>query len=371
MSSPSPISISTVRLGAEVEEMVLDVLRSGIIAQGPMVQRLEDEFALLVGVRNAVAVNNGTTALIAALQVLDLPAGTEVITSPFTFVATVNAVLGAGLAVRFADISLDDFCLRPDAVDALVGPRTSAILPVHLYGQCADMPAIASIAAESGIPVVEDAAQAHGASVSGRHAGAWGTGCFSLYATKNLTSAEGGLVTTDDDGVADRLRVLRNQGMRRRYEYEMAGNNYRMTDLQAAICIPQLATYDDQVARRGHNAARLTEGLAGLDGVRTPAVQDNRTHVWHQYTLLVEPNARLDRDGLAAHLAEHGVGCGIYYPRVVFDYDCYRDHPRVLADAVPTAQQAAERCLSLPVHPHLSESDLDRIVSTVRLAMES
>src|SRR6187551_685211 len=199
MSSLPPIPITSVRLGADVEAMVLDVIRSGVIAQGPVVQRLENEFAAMIGVRHAVAVNNGTTALIAAMQVLDLPAGSEVVTSPFTFVATLNAILEAGLTARFADISPDDFCVRPEAVAGLVTERTGAIMPVHLYGQCADMTAICQTAEAFGVEVVEDAAQAHGASVDGRRAGSWGVGCFSFYATKNLTTAEGGIVTTDDD----------------------------------------------------------------------------------------------------------------------------------------------------------------------------
>jgi perosamine synthetase len=237
------IPISTVRLGAEVEELVLGVLRSGMIAQGPLVKRLEEEFAELTGVDHVVAVNNGTTALIAALDVLDLQPGDDVITSPFTFVATLNAIIESGATARFADIDAADFNIDPSAVAAAVGPRTKVVLPVHLYGQCADMARLAGIASAAGLSVVEDAAQAHGARIGDKAAGSWGIGCFSLYATKNLTTAEGGLISTNNAALADRLRVLRNQGMRQRYVYEMAGNNYRLTDLQAALCLPQLADY--------------------------------------------------------------------------------------------------------------------------------
>jgi perosamine synthetase len=359
------IPISTVRLGVEVEELVLGVLRSGIIAQGPLVKRLEDEFAELIGVDHVVAVNNGTTALIAALDVLDLQPGDEVITSPFTFVATVNAIIESGATARFADISADDFNIDSSAVAAALGPRTKVLLPVHLYGQCADMGRLAEIASEAGLAVVEDAAQAHGARVGDKAAGSWGIGCFSLYATKNLTTAEGGLVSTNDATLADRLRVLRNQGMRQRYVYEMAGNNYRLTDLQAALCLPQLTTYGQQVAARQQNARTLNEGLRGLAGVRVPAIVPGRHHVWHQYTILVDDHARLTRDALVDALTEAGIGCGIYYPRAVFDYDCYREHPQVVVADVPVATDVARRCLSLPVHPHLSDSDLDRIVTTM------
>lgn len=371
MSSAPPIPISVVRFGAEVEELLLQVVRSGIIAQGPVVKRLEDEFASMIGARHAVAVNNGTTALIAALAVLDLQPGDEVITSPFTFVATLNAILQAGATVRFADISTDDFNVDPATTEALVGDRTKVLLPVHLYGQCADMTAIGATAAAHRLAVVEDAAQAHGARIGDRSAGTWGMGCFSLYATKNLTSGEGGLISTDDDLLADSLRVLRNQGMRERYQYEMAGNNYRMTDLQAALCVPQLAGYADQVERRQGNAAVLSAGLAGVPGLQTPTALAGRHHVWHQYTVLLGDDAALTRDALLAALTAEGIGCGVYYPKVVFDYECYLRDPRVVQDEVPVARDTVGRCLSLPVHPHLSDGDLERIVTTVRLLLEA
>jgi perosamine synthetase len=276
-----------------------------------------------------------------------------------------NAILAAGATARFADISLDDFNLDPAAVEALVTDRTKVLMPVHLYGQCADMASLASIAERRGLAVVEDAAQAHGATVAGRAAGTWGIGSFSLYATKNLTSGEGGLVSTDDDDLADRLRLLRNQGMRQRYQYEMVGNNYRMTDLQAAVCLPQLDTYGAAVEQRRANAARLAAGLADVPGLVVPGVLPDRTHVWHQFTVLVTDEAAVDRDALAAGLEQRGVGSGIYYPRLVHDYDCYREDPRVVADPAPRAEQAAQQCLSLPVHPQLSAADLTAIVAAV------
>jgi dTDP-4-amino-4,6-dideoxygalactose transaminase len=364
-SGLAPIPITTVRLGPEVEQAVLDVIRSGSIAQGPVVKRLEDEFAAMIGVRHVVAVNNGTTALIAAMQVLDLQPGDEVITSPFTFVATLNAVLQTGATVRFADIDPVTFNVDPASVEALVNDRTRALLPVHLYGQCADMEAIDALARRYDLALVEDAAQAHGADVAGRSAGAWGIGCFSLYATKNLTSGEGGLISTDDDAVADRLRLLRNQGMRRRYEYEMAGNNYRMTDLQAAVCVPQLAQYDEVVAARQRNAAVLSVGLAGAPGVIVPVAVPGRRHVWHQYTIRLADDAGIDRAALVAGLEARGIGCGVYYPRPAFDYDCYRGDDRVVIADVPVARRVAERCLSLPVHQYLTMGELHRVVDAV------
>ncbi|HEX5994000.1 MAG TPA: DegT/DnrJ/EryC1/StrS family aminotransferase [Jiangellales bacterium] len=363
------IPISVVKLDESAERLAIEVIRSGTLAQGPMVARLERGFADLVGVQHAVAVNNGTTALIAALEVLDLQPGDEVVTSPFTFVATLNAILEAGATARFADISDVDFCLDPDALAAAIGPRTKVLLPVHLYGQPADMGRIVPLAVEHGLHLVEDTAQSLGATIDGRGAGSFGLGTFSLYATKNLTTGEGGMITTNDDRLADRLRVLRNQGMRQRYQYEVPGHNWRLTDLQAALGISQLASYAETVKRRKDNAARLTAGLADVPGLRLPTELPGRSHVWHQYTVLVTEEAPVSRDELVARLTEQGVGCGIYYPKPVYDYDCYREHPRVVVDPTPVAERVARQCVSLPVHHHLSDSDVERVIEAVRKAV--
>ncbi|GAA4905606.1 dTDP-4-amino-4,6-dideoxygalactose transaminase [Stackebrandtia albiflava] len=362
------IPITAVKLGPEVERAVVEVVRSGRLAQGDRVERLEREFARVVGIPHAVAVDNGTTALVAAIRAAGVGPGDEVVTSPFTFVATLNAILEAGATARFADIDATDFCVTAETLEAAMSERTTAVVPVHLYGQCADMPAIRDMAARHGVAIVEDAAQAFGATVAGTAAGAFGIGCFSLYATKNLTTGEGGVVTTSDDAVAERLRLWRNQGMRERYEYLVPGHNWRLTDLQAAIALPQLAAYPQTLKRRRANADLLTEGLAGLP-LTTPRRMPDREHVWHQYTVLVEPDSPLRRDALAAALAEAGIGTGVYYPRLVHDYDCYRGHPRVIRTGTPVAADVAARCLSLPVHQHLTDDDLDRIVAGVRTAL--
>ncbi len=358
-----PITVVDV---ADAEPLVTQVLRSGVIAQGPMVKRFEDLFAGIAGVEHAIAVNSGTTALVAAIQALDLQPGDEVVTSPFTFVATLNAILEAGATARFADIRTDDFCVDPDAVAAAVGPRTKVLMPVHLSGQMADMARLTPIADEHGLAIVEDAAQSIGSTFDGRPAGSYGLGCFSLYATKNVTTAEGGVITTNDAAIADKLRVMRNQGMRARYQYEMAGHNYRLTDLHAAVGIPQLEKLDEITKRRHHNAEALTAGLADIPGLVVPQVLEGRTHVWHQYTVLVTEDAAVSRDELSEKLTEKGVGNGTYYPKVVFDYDCYRDNPGVIASDVPVAAKVAQQALSLPVHPKLTEAELETIVSSVR-----
>ena len=360
------IPVTKVMFGPEEENLVLEVLRSGRLAQGEYVERFERMFAELHGVPHAVAVNNGTTALVAALQALDLRPGDEVITSPFTFVATLNAILEAGATARFADIG-DDFTVRPELVAGLVNERTRVVMPVHLYGCVADMDPLVALADERGLAVVEDAAQAVGAGYRGRSAGSFGLGCFSFYATKNITTGEGGVITTGDGALADRLRLLRNQGMRTRYQYEVAGHNYRMTDVGAAIGLPQLARVEEISAARRANAAYLQAGLAGLPGLlRPPEVSADRVHVYHQYTVRVTAAASVTRDGFVQALAERGVGCGVYYPRVVFDYDCYRDDPRVVSADVPHATRIASEVVSLPVHPHLTAAELERIVEVVR-----
>lgn len=357
-----PITVVDVR---ESEPLVLEVLRSGSIAQGPMVARLEREFAEAIGVKHCVAVNNGTTALVAALEVCDIQPGQEVITSPFTFVATLNAALEAGAIVRFADILESDFCMDPTSATSLLNSNTAVIMPVHLYGQSADMDGINRLVAEHGLKLVEDAAQAHGATYQGRSVGTYGLGCFSLYATKNMTSGEGGLITTNDDVLADRLRVLRNQGMRERYKYEVIGHNYRLTDIHAAIAVPQVARMFEISEKRKSNAAKLNRGLSELRSLRTPSELPGRSHVWHQYTVVLTESSPITRDEFVAKMSENGIATGAYYPKLAFDYDCFRNDTRVVIDEVPVAARIAANCVSLPVHQHLSDSDISTIVDTV------
>ena len=364
------IRITEVRIGDAEKQAVLRVLDSGQLAQGPVVAELERQFAEICGVPHAVAVSNGTVALVAALQALGLGPGDEVITTPFSFAATLNAILESGATARFADIR-DDFTLDPESVAALVNERTRALLPVHLYGLPADLPALSALAAGAGLHLVEDSAQAHGATVGDRVTGSFGTGCFSLYATKNVQSGEGGLITTADDALADRLRLLRNQGTRAPYQYEVPGHNWRLTDLQAAIAVPQLAGLPETNARRRANAKRLSEGLAGLPGLITPAEVPGRTHVWHQYTVRVTEDAPLNRDALAKYLRDADVGCGLYYPALMYDYDCYTGHPGIVTDPTPEAARVTGQVLSVPVHQYLSEGDLDRIVAAVRQAFHA
>jgi dTDP-4-amino-4,6-dideoxygalactose transaminase len=368
IATRSRINISAPQLGAEVEQLVLEVLRSGHLAQGPMVQRFEDLCAAMAGTHFAVALSNGTVALEAALLALGVGAGDEVITSPFTFAATLNAILRRGAVARFADIG-DDFTVDPQSVESVVGLRTVAIMPVHLYGQMADMGALGALASRHGLAIVEDAAQAHGAQQGGRPAGSFGLGCFSFYATKNVTSGEGGCVTTNDGRQVELLREMRNQGMRARYEYVNSGYNWRLTDLAAAVAIPQMHRLEAINAARRANAAALTALLCGDARLTLPRTAAERTHVWHQYTVLLA--AGIDRASVVQAMAASGVDACVYYPSLVWDHDAYRKHPGVIAGDTPRAADISRRCLSLPVHPGLAPGDLERIAESLREALPS
>jgi dTDP-4-amino-4,6-dideoxygalactose transaminase/acetyltransferase-like isoleucine patch superfamily enzyme len=362
------IPVSKVIVGEDEERGVLEVLRSGMLAQGEKVAALEDAFAAAHQVAHAVAVSNGTVALTAALRALGIGPGDEVITTPFSFNATLNAILEVGATARFADIR-DDFTIDPDAVSALINGRTAAIMPVHLYGLPADMTAIAQLAGQHGLAIIEDAAQAHGATCAGRGVGSFGVGTFSLYGTKNITCGEGGIVITDNDHVAGKLRLLRNQGMRARYDYEVPGYNWRLTDLQAAVALPQVHRMKEIIAARCANAARITAGLAGAAGLAVPFIPADRTHVWHQYTLRILDDAATGRGEFCSRLGQAGVGHGIYYPKLMHDYECYAGNAQVVIDDTPAARAMTRQVVSIPVHPGLSDADLVRVVAACREAV--
>lgn len=347
-------------IGEDEVEAVSAVLRSGMVAQGPEVAAFEEEFSREVaGGVEAVAVNSGTSALHLGLLAAGIGAGDEVIVPSFTFAATANSVAMSGATPVFADIDPDSFCLDPAAVEAAITPRTVAIMPVHLYGHPADVEALGEVARRHGLALFEDAAQAHAAELRGRRVGTFGTfGAFSLYPTKNMTSGEGGMVTTSDPEVARRVRLLRNQGMERRYANELVGLNNRMTDIHAAIGRTQLRRLAGWTATRRANAAFLDEFL---DGVVTPPVAEGAAHVYHQYTIRVRG---ADRDRFQRALREEfRVGSGVYYPIPNHRLPSLSHFAPGLD--LPETERAASEVLSLPVHPSLSRSDLERIVEAV------
>jgi len=337
---------------------VLNVLNSGMLVQGPWTAKLEKRFAEACGVRHAIAVSSGTAALHLALLANDIVPGDEVITSPFTFIASANSILFLGAKPVFVDIDEETFNIDHAQIEKAITPRTKAIMPVHLYGYMCDMDPIQSIAYKHGLRIIEDACQAVGATHKGRKAGSFGTGAFSLYATKNVMCGEGGMITTDDDVVAERCRMLRNHGMRRRYHHEMLGYNYRMTDILAAIGLVQVDRLAEFTEKRRSNAAYLSNGI---EGAVTPRVRDGYGHVWHQYTVRVHKGC--DRDGAVRWLNEAGVGTGIFYP---IPAHLQRYMREIVGDvAMPVAERLAREVISLPVHPQLNPADLDTIISAV------
>lgn len=342
-------------IGDEERAAVDAVLVSGGLAQGPQVAAFEQEFSEIVGGRECVAVNSGTSALHMALIALGIGAGDEVIVPSFTFAATANAVALVGATAVFVDIEPDSFCINPEAVKAAITSHTKAVVPVHLYGHPAAMDRLTPIAEEHGLLVVEDAAQAHAASLHGTLVGAMGdAGCFSFYPTKNMTSGEGGMVSARSRETARLVRLLRNQGMEERYRNEVVGFNTRMTDVHAAIGRVQLGKLAGWTAQRQSNAAFLS---VHLEGVVTPSVAAGAVHVYHQYTIRIPGH---DQDRFVQALATRGVGSGVYYPTPVHELPSFG----LNLDLHETAR-AAREVVSLPVHPALDQHDLESIVDAV------
>lgn len=356
------IPIANPDIGDAERDGVVSVLESGYIASGDVVAEFETEFAEFCGTDRAVATANGTAALHATCEALDVE-GEGVITSPFSFVATANSIrLAAGEPV-FADIDPETYTLDPDAVEDLLEERddVAAIMPVHLYGLPADMPRFRELADEYGVALIEDAAQAHGATVEGRPVGSFGdAACFSFYPTKNMTTGEGGMVTTDDPDIAAGVRQFINHGRDGdgAYAHASVGHNFRMTNIAAALGRAQLDRLPEFTEARRENARQLTEELADTS-VETPTVPDDRTHVYHQYTVRCD-----DRDALRSALDDRGIDTAVYYPTCIHDLEAYEGYS---AD-VPAAQRATEEVLSLPVHPNVSTADADRIAEAVTTA---
>ena len=356
------IPVASPQIGDEEKSAVMDVLGSGQLAQGPVVAAFEREFAQWCGAKHAVAVNSGTAALHLLMLAHGVKAGDEVITSPFTFVASANAALFVGARPVFVDIEARNFCLDPEKVEAAITPRTRAIMPVDLYGHPAQIPELCAIADRNGLTLIEDACQAHGAAIGDRRCGALGVSAsFSFYPTKNMTTAEGGMITTDDAAVAGRVGELRQHGAAHRYQHEVLGYNFRMTEISAAIGRAQLSKLDAFNEKRRRNASVLDEGLAGTPGVVTPSERKGYHHVYHQYTIVVER----DRDGFQRRLRELGVGTAIHYEVPVHRQPLYMGMGYDKS-SFPVTERMAGHVLSLPVHPALTDSDLDRIIDSVR-----
>lgn len=330
---------------------------------GPETERLERELAARVGVPDAVGVSSGTDALLVALMALDIGPGDEVITSTYSFFATAGCVVRVGARPVLVDIDPVTFNLDPRAVDAALTPRTKAIVPVHLFGQCADMDALMAIAARARVPVIEDACQSIGATYRGRQAGAIGhVGCFSFFPSKNLGAfGDGGLVTATDPALGARIRLLRGHGAERRYYHQQVGGNFRLDELQAAVLNVKLPHLAEWTRARQINAARYRSLFAarGLDEVVLPVERDDRNHIYNQFVIRVP-----HRDAVKAHLHASDIGCEVYYPVPFHLQECFK-HLGYRAGAFPEAEAAAGNSLALPIYGELTEGQQAEVVDAI------
>jgi dTDP-4-amino-4,6-dideoxygalactose transaminase len=348
----------------EIDEAIAKVVASHHFINGPEVTEFEQDVAKYSNVKQCIAVSSGTDALLVALMALNVGKGDEVITTPFTFFATAGAIARLGAKPVFADIEPASFNIDPAAVAAAVTPRTKAIIPVHLYGQCADMDPLLAVARKHKLAVIEDAAQAIGAEYKGRRAGSMGTcGCFSFFPSKNLGAfGDGGAVVCNDEELAGKIRCLRTHGSQPKYYHKFVGGNFRLDTIQAAILKVKLRYLDTWTAARQHNAAYYDQAFArlGLRGttVQTPPRVQNR-HIFNQYCIRVK-----DRDALVQHLKQQKIGTEIYYPLPMHLQECFADlHYR--AGDFPESERAAAESLALPIYPELSTVQLQRVVECI------
>jgi len=346
------IPISKPEIGKEEIAAVTRVLESGMLAQGEVVEEFEDKFAAYIGTDYAIATNSGTSALHTALAAQGIKEGDEVITTAFSFFATASCVLMQNATPVFVDIDPKTYNIDPALIEAKISDRTKAIIPVHLYGQPCEMREIRDIAKANNLAVIEDAAQAHGAEYKAKKVGAIGDiGVFSFYSTKNIITGEGGMITTDNEEIAERARLIRNHGQSRRYFHDCLGYNYRMTNIAAAIGLVQLKKIDTLSLRRMSNARYYGEQL----NVKKPFVSPNVKHVFHQYTIRVK-----DRDKFQAHLERNGVGYGIYYPVPLPSQPLFDSN-----ELFEVAELASKEVISIPVNPSLKRVDVEKVVKVV------
>ncbi|WP_175060125.1 DegT/DnrJ/EryC1/StrS aminotransferase family protein [Thermococcus sp. 2319x1] len=360
------IPIAKPLIGEEEIEAVVEVLKSGMLAHGKEVEAFEREFAEYLGVKHGIAVSNGTAALDVALKALKIGPGDEVITTPFTFIASANSILFQGAKPVFADIDPKTFNLDPSDVLEKINDKTKAIVVVHLYGQPANMEAFKEIAEDYKLYLVEDCAQAHGAEFEGQKVGTFGDiAAFSFYPTKNMTTGEGGMVVTNDNELAKRADLIRNHGQAEKYLHVELGYNLRMTNIAAAIGRVQLKKLDEWNEKRIENAKLLTKGISNIKGLTPPYVDGRVKHVFHQYVIRVEDDFPLSRDELMAKLREKGIGTAVHYPIPVHHQPLYQrlGYPK---DICPNAIDASKRVLSLPVHPAVNREDIEYIIETLK-----
>jgi len=352
-------------LGREEIEAVKKVLESGNLAMGKVTQDFEEALSQYIGAEHAIATSSGTTALQVGIEALDISKGSEVITTPFSFIASSNALLFNYLKPVFADIDADSFNIDPEEIEERITQRTRAVLVVHLFGNPCNMKAISELCEDHNLILIEDCAQAIGAEHNSKKVGSFGeVSCFSFYATKNIVSGEGGMIITNDDEIAERARLLRNHGENGRYNHVMLGYNYRMNEIQAAIAMQQLKKLEKFNEKRIANAQFLSERLSGLDNTELPFVPRNSKHVFNQYTIRVLNGKR---DGVLKVLNSRGIGAMVYYSRPIYMQPIYQ---RIgLTNPCSTAEEVANQVLSLPIYPDLGKSELKTIAKEVENVM--
>ncbi|RAL20508.1 transcriptional regulator [Lujinxingia litoralis] len=353
----------------DIRPAIDQVLRSQQCIGGPVVAELEEQLARYVGVRHAVGVSSGTDALLLSLMALNLKPGDEVVTSPFTFFAPIGSVMRLGATPVFVDIEPDGFNLDPTRLTEAIGPRTRALLPIHLFGQCAQMDQVMAAAYSptgEALPVIEDLAQALGAQFEGRQAGSFGAaGCVSFFPTKNLGAAgDGGMVFTDDDALHERLRLLARHGARPKYHHIEVGGNFRLDAIQAAILSVKLRHLEAFCERRRAHAAYYDEALAGLEGLTLPSPGPGHQPVHNQYVVRVADRARL-----VAHLQQRGVGSAVYYPEALHTQPALKALGYQRGD-FPRAEKACEEVLALPIFPELRVEEREQVARAVREGLQ-
>lgn len=358
------IPISKPDINEEEINAVTKVLRTGIIAQGKVVEKFENRFSNFVGVNHSIAVSSGTTALHLAILAAEIGKGDEVITTPFSFIASSNAILYTGATPVFVDIETNGFNINSKQIESKLTKKTKAILIVHLFGHPCDMDSILPIVKKHRLILIEDCCQAHGAIYRNNMVGSFGIGCFSFYATKNMTTGEGGMITTNNPEISEKVRLLRSHGSKIQYLSEILGYNFRMTEFQAAIGIEQLNKLPGYNAKRINNAHYFNEHLSKLEGITTPEEDsDFVKSVFHQYTIKIGKKFASSRELLQTELEMAGISSKIFYPIPIHLQPIYQKYNKT---SLPITEKIVNEVLSIPIHPRLSNKDLAYIVSNIK-----
>ncbi len=353
------INIAKPIIGEEEIKAVIDVLKSGMLAQGKNVQEFEENFAKYIGTKYAIATSSGTTALQTSLIAHGIGNGDEVITTPFTFIASANSILSVGAKPVFVDIEERTFNINPDLIKENINNKTKAIVSVSLFGLTPDMDKICKIANDNNLILIEDNAQAHGAEFKGKKAGSFGTGCFSFYPTKNMMTGEGGMITTNNQNIFEKSKMIISHGSKIRYNHEIFGLNFRMTNIAAAIGIEQLKKLNEFNKKRMKNADYLIRNLKDTK-IILPSIPQNHKHVFHQFTIMID-----NRDNVLKKLHEKEIKADIFYPKPIFEQPFYKKLG-YNGNGLEVSQRVSGKVLSLPIHPSLTKNDLDYIIKTLK-----